>query len=992
MAEDNAIMEFYPAHVAYQRAPVTGFRTFIRVNGKYAEPFSDPDVPHEMHIRMNSLEILEEDQKTGLRTNARYFILPEENYGALVRRVEIKNNSGQEISLEIADGMPALIPYGVDNETMKEMAQLAKAWMQVEDAEEGRPYYRVRASMADTARIEEVKGGNFSLGLDETGEALPVVVDARVLFGYDTALREARVFKEEGLYGVFSRKQAFSNQLPCAFFTTQKNLKDGESIVLYELYGHTDSKEKLREISDGRLTPAWLEEKSILAEEITDSLGGIIDTHTGNPDFDAYSRYTYMDNVLRGGYPVEKGGKIFYIYSRKHGDLEREYNFFSMSPEPCSQGNGNFRDVNQNRRCDPFYTPQCGRRNIRLFYDMIQPDGYNPLNVEKITYRVDEKEIAGLVEELAMLDEEGKTALSSFLRSSFTPGALYMKIREVMRKVSASELLTEGVFEKILAASDEQPGASFKEGYWSDHWTYNLDLIEEYLGIWPEQEEELLTEKIYTWYKPEAYVNPRSERYAETPDGIRQYHAVTEDKNAVSGQSITVNGLPFTSSLLEKLAVLCTIKTATLDPLGMGVEMEGGKPGWYDALNGLPGLLGSSMNESCELARMLRFTISALKKYPGKVEIYAEAAKLMEEAAGIIKACPGTDKKNLIARWNDLNDAKEAYREKVYKGFSGKTAVYDRAALAEQLLIFLQAVEDGISRSIAESAGGIIPTYFYYEVTDYTKDEQGIHIRDVVQKNVPDYLEGPVRYLKLPVPQEQKKQLYEKVKKSDLYDRKLSMYKVNASLKDASYEIGRVKCFTPGWLENESIWLHMEYKYLLELLRSGLYGEFAEDFHRAGIPFLDEEIYGRSILENSSFIVSSANPDENLHGRGFVARLSGSTAEFLSIWQIMMFGASPFKMKDGTLLAEFSPVIPAYLIGEERTVTARFMGHTPVTYHFDEKRDYFPGEYRIEKTVLTKKTPKNSTETFPGGVLAGNAAVSLRSGKFEKVDIYILAE
>ena len=29
-----------------------------------------------------------------------------------------------------------------------------------------------------------------------------------------------------------------------------------------------------------------------------------------------------------------------------------------------------------------------------------------------------------------------------------------------------------------------------------------------------------------------------------------------------------------------------------------------------------------------------------------------------------------------------------------------------------------------------------------------------------------------------------------------------------------------------GWLENESIWLHMEYKYLLELIRNGMYEAF----------------------------------------------------------------------------------------------------------------------------------------------------------------------
>ena len=32
------------------------------------------------------------------------------------------------------------------------------------------------------------------------------------------------------------------------------------------------------------------------------------------------------------------------------------------------------------------------------------------------------------------------------------------------------------------------------------------------------------------------------------------------------------------------------LKFSTLDPYGMGVEMEGGKPGWNDAMNGLPGI------------------------------------------------------------------------------------------------------------------------------------------------------------------------------------------------------------------------------------------------------------------------------------------------------------------------------------------------------------------------------------------------------------------
>ncbi len=36
-----------------------------------------------------------------------------------------------------------------------------------------------------------------------------------------------------------------------------------------------------------------------------------------------------------------------------------------------------------------------------------------------------------------------------------------------------------------------------------------------------------------------------------------------------------------------------------------------------------------------------------------------------------------------------------------------------------------------------------------------------------------------------------------------------------------SEEIGRCRVFPRGWLENESIWTHMEYKFFLELIGKG---------------------------------------------------------------------------------------------------------------------------------------------------------------------------
>ncbi len=49
------------------------------------------------------------------------------------------------------------------------------------------------------------------------------------------------------------------------------------------------------------------------------------------------------------------------------------------------------------------------------------------------------------------------------------------------------------------------------------------------------------------------------------------------------------------------------VKFSVLDPNGVGLEMEAGKPGWNDALNGLPGMLGSSSSELIDLVSLVDF-------------------------------------------------------------------------------------------------------------------------------------------------------------------------------------------------------------------------------------------------------------------------------------------------------------------------------------------------------------------------------------------------
>ena len=195
--KDHAIMEFYPAHT----------------NGTYLESFSDESISHKMSIAMNGLTLEEDNTEEGLKTVVDYFTLPGENLGALVRKVTVTNTGSETIDLEILDGMPAVIPYGVGMESMKNMAQTTKAWMQVEDVEEKRPYYRVRVSMNDSADVKKVEGGNFSIGCLENGEMLQPIVDPDVVFAYDCSLETAVNFKENGSFSEADYYEPASKQL-----------------------------------------------------------------------------------------------------------------------------------------------------------------------------------------------------------------------------------------------------------------------------------------------------------------------------------------------------------------------------------------------------------------------------------------------------------------------------------------------------------------------------------------------------------------------------------------------------------------------------------------------------------------------------------------------------------------------------------------------------------------------------------------------------------
>lgn len=911
--KNGAIMEFQPANKAIRNVALQGFRTFLKVDGKFYEPFSERSPhPKALHITPDSIKLVETNRTLKLKVEIIFFTVPNESFSALARIVRITNLTKKRRRLEIVDGLPVITPFGFEDHMLKNISQTIQAWCSVENLDKNAPFYKLKVTPADVSETKFIEKGNFYLAFANNGKKLKMIVNPKTVFGEISSLEFPESFVNSRGLKVPAR-QLTEGIMPSAFAHENNHLD--EEFIFSSIIGQIDNVGELNKLK-GRFNQSYLEAKFRENKALIDGICGRISGQSASTNFDLYAKYTFLDNVMRGGLPLTIGGKTVYLYYRKHGDMERDYNDFKLMPTYFSQGNGNYRDINQNRRNDLFFNPDLGADNIVRFFNLIQLDGYNPLvTLGGQYYLASEAEAKNL---LAKHFSNPTPDLSSGLTRPFLLG-VFLKAAEhagLKYKTSRQEFVAE-----LLQRASVEENAVHGEGYWIDHAFYNTDLLESFESLYPDKVNELLFgQKVFIFFDNDHVVLPRSEKYRSVRGQTRQYESVKVDQEKTAlinsrqsdKNSVRTNfgqGEIYKTTLAAKLFCIIANKAASFDPEGIGLEMEADKPDWYDALNGLPGLRGSSLSETLELKRLAIYARDHLAK--------GRELALPVEIKEFIGSL--TDQ---IDDWEKANQIKETYRQKTKLGISGA-----ESSLSYSLsLSFLERVIDKCSRAVKKVKQKYGNYYTYF-----------INTPDSSQRPLPLFLEGFVHALKV----EGDKKIYELVKKSPLYDKKLKMYKVNASLNDEKIEIGRARIFPPGWLENESIWLHMEYKYMLELLKAGQYDEFFGDFKRVFVPFMDPKVYKRSILENSSFIVSSANPNAHNHGRGFVARLSGGAAEFIDIWIIMMTGKKIFTLdKEGKLIFQLKPALPAWLFKDGK-LSFKLLGSIDVEYVNAKKKKTF---------------------------------------------------
>ena len=998
--KDGSIMEFHPANKAYRNASLGGFRTFLKVDGKFYEPFSESSpLNNEMKVTAHDLTLVEENKALKLRVEVNYFTVPNESFPALARTLKVKNLSPKKRNIEVVDGMPMLIPCGFANELLKNMSQTIEAWSLVENLDENAPFVRLKVVPSDAPETKLSERGNFYLSfmyVDDKRTIPSIVIRRKEIFGEVSSLEYPGNFMDKKFR--ISTVQMKENFIPCAFSYKSLELAGKNEFQLFSLIGNIDSPNLLNRTKKKVMNKKYIEEKAAENKRLIDNIASMISTSSSSKSFDLYTRQSFLDNVMRGGLPISIGEKPFYVYYRKHGDMERDYNDFKLLPVYFSQGSGNYRDINQNRRNDLFFNPDVNSSNIHRFFNLVQLDGFNPLVVLPSKYFVPSRETA---EKIAKkhIKCPGETCLpagrdvAGILVKPFILGTL---LKDMEESGCIYNSTIERFVEELISKADKVEEASHTEGYWTDHFSYNIDLLESFESIYPEKMQDVLFNiKEFTFFDNEFIVRDRKNKYVLQGGKVRQFCSVAcsgDKKELIRSRASNRNivrkdngkGAIYYATLITKLLCIAANKAASFDAEGIGIEMEADKPDWNDALNGLPGLFGSSISETFELKRLCQYVVDRLK--PGtKASIPIELKEFID---GIIDCLNDNDN---FKCWDISNSHKESYRENTLMGIGGMESDIDANYISSFLVMVINKCDRGIKKALTKYKNYY--TYYINEVAEHDIEGGKVVVKKFIQKPLPLFLEGFVHALKV----EKDIKIYKLVKASPLYDKKLKMYKVNSPLNGVPLEIGRAKVFTPGWLENESVWLHMEYKYMLELLKAGLYKEFFSDFRNVLVPFMDPKIYKRSILENSSFIASSAYTDKDSHGRGFVARLSGATAEFIDMWIRMTMGKNIFYLDKGNKLCfKLSPALPSWLFsakggsasgGKNGTFKFTLLGSIEVAYINKKRKDTFSGGV---KPVSYKLFLDNKEVDVDGPTVSEPYSKMIRDRKVKKI-IVVLA-
>ncbi len=744
---EHALFPYYTDDKLSEFYDITGSKSIFRIikdgNISIWEPFAEHHLGKYSYLRnlyknYYGNKVIFEEINEDLGLTFRYQWNSSNLYG-FVRKCELINHSGSEVTVALLDGIQNIMPHGVSSDLQVRQSNLVDAYKRNElVAEQGIGIYSLSAIIVDRAEPSEALKANvaWSIGTDDpvyllTSQQLPAFrrgqeihteSDEKARKGAYFISTEIKLSPEEEKRWMIVANVNQSAASIAALCDQLGNERDMVGLINRDIEKGSINLNNLVSSSDGlQLT----EDKLRNARHYSNTLfnimrGGIFDNNY------QIERWDFENYLIRANRKAERNWKpllnalpetihlqdlrkvaventdrdftrlaLEYLplkFSRRHGDPSRPWNRFSINTRSEIDGSkildyeGNWRDIFQNWEGLVHSYPEFIDGMIFKFLNASTFDGYNPYRVTK----------------------------DGFDWETIEPHDPWSYI-----------------------------------GYWGDHQViYLLKFLEFAFGHYPN--------RLRSYFKSDLFV------YANVPYKIKSYEEILKDPKdtIVFDESLDhqirslrqeigadgallrdKDGNVHRANFIEKILIVVLVKLSNFIPEG-GIWMNTQRPEWNDANNALVGN-GVSMVTLCYLRRFLSFIDEVVDTQAGDgYSLSEEVAVFFKEITGILSGNLSTlssglsdEQRKLIL--DSLGTAGSRYRDQVYtKSFSGKRSKITTADLKEFIELGLKYLNPSIEANKREDG-----MYHAYNIMSLKNE------KEVTIGNLQEMLEGQVAVL-----------------------------------------------------------------------------------------------------------------------------------------------------------------------------------------------------------------------------------------------------
>jgi len=741
-----ALFPYYTDDKITEFADITGSKSIFQIHWKNEvhlwEPFSErfndkQNISRNLYKNTYGNKIIFEEILHDFQLTFRYQWSNSNAYG-FVKTSEISNDSDNDYTITILDGIQNLLPYGVNSDLQATTSNLVDAYKRNElHSESGVGIFALSAIIVDKAEPSEALKANiaWSLGLENPTYLLSSLQLSAFRRGKKVH-QETDVKGEKGAYFVSTELMLGKNDSKSWKIIANVNQNQSQIIQLADAICNDKA------LENKLVDDVELGKQNLIALNAT--ADGLQFTADKRKDTRHFSNVLF--NIMRGGifdnnYQIEKKDFLSYFSNANTIVFENNTSFFNDLPEIFEYSHlqnlvYNHQDADLIRLCTEYLPLKFSRRH---------GDPSRPWNKFSINTR---SEIDGS----KILDYEGNWRdifqnweSLAYAFPEFIDGMIHKFLNASTFDGYNPYRVTKSGFDWETIEPDN-PWSYI--GYWGDHQIIYLLKFLEFI-------EKYQPGKLNDYFDKECFV------YAAVPYTIKSYQDILQNpkdtilfnhewdakinlrrsQNGADGALLRDNNDEiYHVNFIEKILATVLAKMSNFIPEA-GIWMNTQRPEWNDANNALVGN-GVSMVTLYYLRRFLKFFQQLLENSNQEtikisnemVEFYHAIRENLIAFQPLLSApINNSDRKKIL---DALGQAASEYRFQVYNsGFWGKKRTHSMAGLKKFTQVSIDFIEHSIKANQRNDK-----LFHAYNLMSVTND--GVSI-----SYLPEMLEGQVAVL-----------------------------------------------------------------------------------------------------------------------------------------------------------------------------------------------------------------------------------------------------